>query len=91
MIGAGRSWNRAEGLNMTTDGMVAEWLEVAGNSADYETNPIVRQTRREAVLPPIFHRLALPPTGEARAGAGVQGDSESSRDGDHSSGGAVEE
>ena len=64
---------------------------LAGNSADYETNPIVRQASREAVLPPNFHELAFPPNGKAGAGAGFQGDSESSRKGDHSAGGGVEE
>ena len=71
--------------------MVAEWLEVAGNPADYETNPIVRQGGREAGLAPNFHGLALPPAGEAGAGAGFRGDSESSRTGDPSAGGGVEE
>ena len=77
--------------NRTEAGLLAEWLEVAGNSPYYETNPIVRQTRREAVLPLIFHGLALPPTGEARAGAGFHGDKKSSRDRDPSAGGAVAE
>jgi len=64
---------------------------MAGNSADYETNPIVRQAGREAGLPPNFHGLALPPAGEAGAGAGFLGDSESSRNGDYSAGGGVED
>ena len=71
--------------------MAADWLEVAGISADYETNPIVRQACREAVLPPNFHGLALPTAGKAGAGAGFLGDSESSRDGDPSAGGGAEE
>ena len=70
---------------------VADRREMAGNSADYETNPIVRQASREAGLPPIFHGLALPPAGEAGAGAGFRGDRESSRNGDPSAGGVVEE
>ena len=72
-------------------GAVADWLEVAGNSADYETNPIVRQASWEAGLPPNFHGLALPPAGEAGAGAGFRGDKESSRACDPSAGGLVEE
>ena len=50
--------------------MAAVWLEVAGNSAYYETNPIVRRVGREAGLPLKFHGLALPTAGEAGAGAG---------------------
>ena len=45
--------------------MVVDGREMAGNSADYETNPIVRQASREAGLPPNFHGLALPPVGKA--------------------------
>ena len=70
---------------------VADWPETAGNPAYYETNPIVRQASREAVLPPNFHGLALLPSGKAGAGAGFRGDSESSRIGDLSAGGAGEE
>ena len=58
---------------------------------NYETNPILRQARREAGFPPVFHGLALPPAGKAGAGAGFQGDSESSRNGNHSADGGVEE
>ena len=50
--------------------LAADRLEVAGNSAYYETNPIVRQAGRKAGLPPKFHELALPTAGEAGAGAG---------------------
>ena len=57
-------------LSMTTYWAVADCLDLAGNSADYETNPIVRQAGREAGLPPNFLKLALPPAGEAGAGAG---------------------
>ena len=70
---------------------VADWLEVAGISPYYERNPIVRQARRSADFPPNFHRLALPPAGKAGAGAGFQGDSESSRNGDQPTGGVAEE
>ncbi len=72
-------------------GVVAKRLELAGNSADYETNPIVRQARHSAEFPPNFLKLALPSAGEAGAGAGFQGDSEASRNGDPSAGGVVEE
>ena len=48
----------------------ADWLEVAGISAYYETNPIVRQARRSAGFPLNFLGLALPPAGKAGAGAG---------------------
>jgi len=72
-------------------GAVANWLQVAGNSAYYETNPIVRQAGREAGLPPKFHGLALPLDGKTGTGAGLRGDMESSRSGDHSTGGVVEE
>ena len=51
-------------------GMAAVWLEVAGISAYYETNPIPRRVSQEAVLPPKFHGLALPAAGGAGAGAG---------------------
>ena len=68
---------------------VAEWRELAGNSADYERNPIVREASREAGLPPNFHGLALPPAGEAGAGAGFRGDSESPRTDDPSAGGVA--
>ena len=64
-----RKWLRRPGKAREA-GAVADWLEVAGNSADYETNPIVRQASREAVFPPIFHGLALPSVGKTGAGAG---------------------
>ena len=65
-------------------GLAVDLLEMAGMSADYETNPIVRQASREAVLPPNFHGLALPAAGKAGPGAGFRGDRESSRPGDFS-------
>ena len=59
---AGRqSWSRSrvppvtknppETADHSAAGPVTEWLEVAGNSPDYETNPILRKASREAVLP----------------------------------------
>ena len=72
-------------------GPVADWLEVAGISAYYETNPIPRKARRSAGFPLNFLGLALPPAGEAGAGAGLRSDSELSRNGDHSAGGVIEE
>ncbi len=72
-------------------GVVADWPEMAEETPDFERNPIVRQVSREAGFSPNFHGLALPPAGKAGAGAGFQGDSESSRNGDHSAAGVVEE
>ncbi len=70
---------------------VGDWRETAGNSPDYETNPIERQAMRGADFPPNSHSRAFPPDDEAGPGAGFRGDGESSRNDDHSAGGGAEE
>ena len=65
---------------------VGDGRETAGNSPDYETNPIERRAGPGADFRSNFQGSALPPAGKAGAGAGRQGDSESSRNGDHSAG-----